>query len=66
MITLPSNKCLVALSGRSVDKRTGIPHLLSSVINCSNSPVESKESISKLFNLNFTSETKLLLVMFFI
>lgn len=64
--TLPLSKYLLTLSGLSVESTWGIPKTLESIINCSNSPAESKESISRLFNLYFTSFTKSELVIFFI
>ena len=60
-ITLPSNKYLHALSGRSVDNICGILYLLVSSISCSNCPDESKESIPKLLILYLTSATRSLL-----
>ena len=56
--TLPAYKFFAALSGLSVESIWGRLHLLLSSINCSSWPEEIIESISKLFNLYFTSATK--------
>ena len=56
--TLPERRWFAALSGLSVESIWGRLHLLLSSINCSNWPEEIIESISKLFNLYFTSATK--------
>ena len=53
-ITLPFKIYLQDLSGLSVESVPGTPRILESTISCSNSPAESKESISKLFNLYLT------------
>ena len=64
--TLPCKRALTALSGLSDTRIFGIPKTLVSVNNCSNSPAESKESISKLLSLYFASATKLSFFMSFI
>ena len=65
IITLPWNKYLQHLSGLSVEMSWGTPKVSSSSNNCSNWPVESKESIDKLLSLNFTSPTKSEFAIFF-
>ena len=64
-MTLPFKRYLAVLSGLSVEIISGMPKAFDSTNNCSNSPADSKESISKLFKRYLTSLTKSELVIFF-